>query len=186
MNEDERRAIDLLESKKYQVIYDSDRSYGRTMHGQNSFELFKDAESVIDVGCGYNGFCAKLKELGVPRAVGVDFVCGSADIICSIYNLPAEDKSFEWCTAFDVLEHLPEALLDDAYEEMMRVSHKFCLSLGTFRAYRYVQGRRVELHLTVKPFSWWLTYTKRFSSDAREYGRAHSNKHPYIVGTWND
>jgi SAM-dependent methyltransferase len=136
-------------------------SYGHTNHGGRFADHLKrvGAVSVLDVGCGHNEFVRALRERGI-RAWGVDFACPGADQLVDVLELPFADKSWEWVTAWDMLEHLRPEQVDRALEELARVSDKFAFTIAHRPSYHTVDGR--PLHPTVEPPEWWLTQLRRF------------------------
>jgi ubiquinone/menaquinone biosynthesis C-methylase UbiE len=139
--------------------------YGRACWGENIIHYIKETNpgSICDVGCGYGVFCDKVSEF-IPIVYGVDiasvitantinnpkikFIDGEAK------SIPLEDKSVDWVTCFDCLEHCAEGDLDAIFKEFSRVSKKgFILSI----AYIPDEPFGVKLHLTVKPQEWWIS-----------------------------
>ena len=90
---------------------------------------------VLDVGCGEGWLVRRLRDAGAARVVGIDplevalehtreegppelvdaFLDGSAE------SLPFEDRSFDIVVFFNSLHHVPQAGLDAAIAEALRV-----------------------------------------------------------------
>jgi SAM-dependent methyltransferase len=96
----------------------------------------KDCRSIADIGCGNAAFLA-LAEAHRPtiRAVGLDPShtavarrwCAAPVVIGQIADLPFPDKAFDVVASMAVLEHIPEAALGRAINEIMRVSARYIL-----------------------------------------------------------
>jgi ubiquinone/menaquinone biosynthesis C-methylase UbiE len=112
-----------------------------------------DPQSVLDVGCGYNEFCHWIKSNFGIRAVGVDFACPGADIICSAHQLPFPDNSFDLVTSFDTLEHLPPKAVLPVLREIARVGRYYIFSIHVRKSRHSVNGS--NLHPTVQRRPWW-------------------------------
>jgi SAM-dependent methyltransferase len=167
---------------KYEGIYAAVKgyaTYGHTNHGSKSlpYIVVSKPESLLDVGCGHNEFCASLK-IVLPniRAVGCDFACPSADVKADILNLPFADKEFDMLTAFDVLEHLAPNQVVPALDEMARVSKRFCFSISHVESITKWEGK--TLHPTVKDEQWWLDRIREAGGSIGKEGR-------FIVGKWS-
>ena len=85
---------------------------------------------VLDVGCGNAINLARLMELGVQEAIGIDVGMPglrygknrfphAALVAASTYNLPFQDNQFDLVFSVDVIEHLEKPLL--ALHEYSRV-----------------------------------------------------------------
>lgn len=171
----------MKEIDKYQHLYAEQaegrgyRRYGHSNHGKHLLPYFLslDPESALDVGCGHNEWSKHLKERGI-RAVGVDFACPGADIIAEAHALPFDHKEWDFVTAFDVLEHIPESLIDPVLREFARVGHRFAFSISYVDSVNRVKGE--TLHPCVQPKHWWLQKIAQYGHP-REYKK-------YIVGEW--
>lgn len=189
------------EKEKYYNMYSSeDQTLGyhfEKIHGQGygqgfwglgvlSFFQAENPISVLDIGCGYGKFCDALTHF-VPTVYGLDiasvlsnkvipnrkinFIDGEAK------NIPLKDKSVEWVTSFDCLEHCPENDIDAIFEEFNRVSKKgFVISVSDIYDYHL----EVELHLTVHPQEWWKNKLMKYGT-LTEYGQVPETRQPYII-----
>lgn len=173
----------MSELEKYTEIYSSPKhaSYGHVNNGAHALKLLIKAPpvSVVDIGCGWNEFCGKVKE-AIPsaRCVGVDFACPGADLKAEAHQLPFADKEFELLTSFDMLEHSVPELVDAVLAEMARVSKRFIFSISHVPSKRTWQGQ--NLHPTVQPEEWWMTRIMRAGGlHLAKCGR-------YITGTWGN
>lgn len=149
----------MTELQKYEGIYSSAQyaGYGHSNHGHGSMPLFLQwqPKSVLDVGCGYNEFCGRLKaRISGIKAIGADFACPGADVRATATALPFFDKSFEVVTSFDCLEHLLPEEVEPALREMARVASKFVFSICHRPSVITWEGH--NLHPTVQPESWWI------------------------------
>ena len=157
------------EQEVYELIYADDAYsyYGKSNHGHKALKSIVALEplSLLDVGCGHNAFVQEIKNLGIEKAIGVDFACKSADKIADILDLPFTDKEFDFLTAWDVLEHLLPDQIDLALLEMQRVSNRFAFTI----AYDYASTPPPKkfsghnLHQTVKEPEWWKEKIEKYA-----------------------
>tara|TARA_R110002051_G_scaffold324991_1_gene425066 strand:+ start:318 stop:1040 length:723 start_codon:yes stop_codon:yes gene_type:complete len=125
----EKRKYDFLYSEAYENKHGC---YGGHNHGQGIYDLIKQLgiSSILDVGCGQNNFTKWCRENNI-RSMGVDISSPKADIVAPAHNIPVEDKSFDYITCFDVMEHLLEEEIDEALKEFTRIARRgllFCIS----------------------------------------------------------
>jgi SAM-dependent methyltransferase len=149
----------MKEIDKYNFIYsnpDQYRGYGKTNHGLGSLDLIKSnpPKSLLDVGCGFNNFCQIIKSKFNINAIGIDFACKEADIVCSALNLPFDNKFFDLITSFDMLEHLLPEEVPACLKELSRVSNRFIFSICYRPSVITCFGE--NLHPTVKNENWWI------------------------------
>lgn len=151
------------EVAKYSDCYT--RSYYR-LSGQRKDKALKNLRSIggtyLDVGCGRRELVDKALELGI-EAKGceiVPYLCDGQTVIeGGLDKLPFPDRSFDYVSCYDVVEHLYEEDVDRAVSELMRVTNKaFFVTTNDSRC--VLDG--MELHLTRKPLEWW---TEKFSKD---------------------
>lgn len=169
------------EDWKYEIIYSQPeifKTYGARLHGKDALPIILDLapNSLLDVGCGQNNLIPLIKQ-HLPKLIakGVDPVAPQADIKAYAQELPCKDKEYTLLTAFDVLEHLPEADIEKTLKEFQRVSRAFVFSISTKPS--KVQVLNQPLHLTVKPSSWWKEKIMQFTSSLQE-------KDNYLFGIW--
>lgn len=173
----------MKEIDKYKFIYSNReiyKKYGRNNNGKSSFPLIQllNPQSLIDVGCGHNDFCKMIIEKININAIGVDFACESADIVCDALNLPFENKSFDLLTCFDMLEHLLPEQVDDCLKEFQRVSYKFVFSICYRPSFKTCFG--LNLHPTVENEDWWIDKISKFGGhNIQKYKK-------FIYGYWKE
>lgn len=152
----EKREIEKL---KYDKLYHPDGrpQYGDWDHskGIRDYIVFTlKPESVIDIGCGGGQFVDFCKSYNI-KARGVD-ISSPYDIIAPAHKIPFKDKSFEYLTCFDMMEHLVEEEVDEVIKEYVRIAVKGMIFKICYRA---SHGKGVDgevLHPTVKPEKWWV------------------------------
>lgn len=169
----------------YQRIYDERPGYGVVCHGASfmTAPMIRPDDRIIDFGCGRNGFCKAMVDRG-HLAIGVDFAAPEADINCSIVDYPVHDgpKLYDWCTAFDVLEHIAEDQLRANLLHISLVGDKFAFSISSKSHIMQPYG---ELHLTQKPIEWWAALISEYASGGVQlWGRSLNNTNPYLWGVW--
>tara|TARA_Y100000310_G_scaffold309766_1_gene354242 strand:+ start:103 stop:822 length:720 start_codon:yes stop_codon:yes gene_type:complete len=126
-----------IEKRKYDFMYseaytEKHGPYGGHNHAQGIYDLIKQLgiSSILDVGCGQNDFTKWCGQNDI-RSMGVDISSPRADIIAPAHNIPVEDKSFDYITCFDVMEHLLEEEVHDVLKEFARIARRgllFCIS----------------------------------------------------------
>lgn len=182
---EEEKSRPTGEKWKYDGIYGPGGlpGYGHSNHGANALEwLVERHTSVLDVGCGHNEFVKAWRESKGQaqkwQAIGCDFACPSADTLALATALPFGADSYDLVTAFDVLEHLPEAEVMPALREMARVARWYCFSIATRPSTILWQGQ--NLHPTVRPLDWW-------HDRIREAGGVSEMGPPaYVYGRWSE
>lgn len=146
------------ERRKYEGIYRSSSyaRYGHSNHGGKATALLQamGPASLLDVGCGYNEFCAAVRVL-LPsiRVLGVDFACPGADLLADACALPFAAKEFDVLTAFDMLEHVLPEQVHGILSEFARVSQRFIFSISNVPSVYKWEGE--TLHPTVRDPEWW-------------------------------
>lgn len=166
----------MNEQPKYQHIYSvlqhCDKRYaryGKTNHGREaaSYVLKNKPRSTCDVGTGHGQFPRMMKRGHIKAVYGFDFALPFDEIDepgfvlkqASADNLPLEDKSIDILTSFDMLEHIPEDLIDEVFTEFYRVcKRKMVFSISYQKSVHKVFG--TSLHVTVRPKTWWLQKIK--------------------------
>jgi SAM-dependent methyltransferase len=157
------------EDNKYSSLYVEGYEHGPVDRllawVKNQHTCFDGTASVIDLGCG-----RALAACRFPwrRYVGIDISSLVIDediatapghhrfIHGSIHDLRGfKCREFDVALSIDVLEHLPESLIDPTISEMVRVSRRSHISIST-RESSVKAPDGSGLHLTVKPVGWWL------------------------------
>jgi len=124
--------------------------------------------SILEVGCGNGKLCKLLSDMGYD-VTGLDIVYGPYDrqgyefVLHDIGlgRLPFEDKTFDYCLSFDVLEHLQSKWVEEHIWDMMRVSNQI---IGTVACFE-----RTFLHLTVREPEYWMEIISRHSPKEMQY-----------------
>lgn len=113
-------------------VAESSESEGREdcqAQWQNAVASYINNASVLDVGAG---LCQSLDRLCVRglRVITQDIFPGSkADMTCPIDLVP--HKSFDYCTSFDVIEHVPD--YEGFFKQLARVSKRgFAISTPNY------------------------------------------------------
>lgn len=159
------------EQARYAALYEAQHQgdyaagYGHSNHGRAALDLLKGARSVLDVGCGHNEFVQALRDRK-QLALGVDFACSSADLVCDALDMPFSNKAFEYVTAFDMLEHLRPEQVGGALKEMSRISAKFIFTIA-HRASVHAAPDGGNLHPTVWPESQWKSTLEEYATGVK-------------------
>lgn len=159
------------EREKYIRVYDAVATYGHTNHAQGIYwyleerlDSYRNAMFVAaDIGCGYCEFLQWLRSksedfylYGVDIAVPIDNDFFAVNDITFVrdaaWNLIFANKSVDLLTAFDVLEHIPAAMLKTTLAEFDRVCKgEMIFSIG----HRSSKKIGIELHQTIQAAPWW-------------------------------
>jgi SAM-dependent methyltransferase len=132
-------------SMKLHDYYEGMRLWDRSLYVQGyehqrlltAVEMLpQDCRSVGDIGCGNAAFLALLEaHRPAVRGTGLDPShtavaqrwCASPVVMGQIGDLPFPDKAFDVVASMAVLEHIPDAVLGRAANEIMRVSARYIL-----------------------------------------------------------
>ncbi len=118
-------------------------------------DTIEEGMTYLDVGCGRGETVEYALERGVI-ARGTELVsklCNENVLRASVRDLfEIRDLEFQFVSCYDVLEHLPIESIDDALNELWRVtSQTLFISTNDLPS----RWRNVELHLTRQPREWW-------------------------------
>ncbi len=169
-----RKQLRNIERKKYEYLYEHRNNPERMENGRFYYGMgkirnkntadvtrFWSGDGLVDVGCGRNEFIDRIKreqqESGKVhisgKMTGVDptrVLARRGDVLTAFgHELPFPDKSVDFATCWDVIEHLIPG--DDmlVLEEMERIARKaiaFSISSKTDSN---------NLHINLKPQSVW-------------------------------
>jgi ubiquinone/menaquinone biosynthesis C-methylase UbiE len=155
------------ERDTYLYVYKTVSDYGERSHAAPFRALISGTEmkSLLDVGCGKGAFLRWVcdNDIVSGNVAAVDFAAqpnipDSVDFkTAAAHDLPWEDNSFDYVTAFDVLEHIAPEDVDAVLAELSRVASRgMIFTIAHFRS-RKLGPNGEEVHLTVKPEPWWLS-----------------------------
>ena len=173
----------MSEQWKYDKLYKNDlmyagtkQLYGSGFHAEPVMPLIRSLklDSVLDIGCGRGQLLMQLQKEGARNLFGCDI---SAVLINNLrqqqemkgitlkcgpmHKLPVVG-SFTLVTAFDVLEHIPEELLDDSISELMRVMGPGGDAVVSVAWHPSGKEWGMELHVNVKPRDWWMQKLRHY------------------------
>lgn len=135
--------------------------------------------SILDVGCGSQQFKEAFFRLGGDlntRVVGVDIANKNADIIAPAHNIPVEAGSYDFLLAHDLLEHIPECLVDAVLEEFARIADRVYFNIARFHS--LCDGEIV--HMTVKKRPWWESKISKYFDIEMSKKHPHAPRHMLI------
>jgi len=157
--------VSTNERAKYDDIYARNPKYGHDCFGAQVLpfiDALTDITSVLDVGTGCGDFASMMADRG-KKVWAVDMCQAAIDVAskdtrlnCICATLPGLpiDATFDLVTAFDLLEHIPEELVESALLELAKRSRKHVVVSVAWTPSR-VCGH--DLHPCLKPQEWWLS-----------------------------
>ena len=153
--------------KKYNYEYGHRNHAGR----KKIYKTIKSLKinSICDVGCGGGEFCDWMTKK-CKNVFGVDFASVKINkvvkndkikyIDAEAYDIPLSDKSVEFVSCFDCLEHCLEKDIDKILKEFKRIAINGYIFTITYRQARTKSLNKEQLHMTVKPEDWWIKKIK--------------------------
>lgn len=176
----------VREREKYERVW-AIPEYSKFSPGERSVGIFADMVSpiagpedglpvgtVIDFGCGAGAAADGLRALGL-RVIGVDHVdIGAGKYPGNFFqaNLwampPTPPAHYGYCV--DVMEHIPIEFTGLVLSEIIKRTDESFFRIST-RPDHFGSEIGESLHLTVKPFMWWLNRLQEFGEvrDARDF-----------------
>lgn len=154
-----------IELSKYNRIWDR-QEYRQWSPGENAIDNFlrncpwKPGDSLVDLGCGTGRAGAALATHGL-NVVLLDFCVKAIEVrdlpvirhnIWELYNTGLQ---WDWVYCVDVLEHIPEEMVEDTLKGIAHTTRKGgYLQIALFEegCGRLINER---LHMTVKSYDWW-------------------------------
>lgn len=140
--------------EQYRQLHKKKRGYGRT--GENKADRINklieghDFQSVLDYGCGKSQLAFKLN---IPKAYRFD------PAIEEISRPSIIDVDLVVCT--DVLEHIPEELLNEFLTDVMDYSSN-CFFTISLRTAGNILPNGENCHPTVKKEEWWIELLEKY------------------------
>ena len=140
--------------------------YSKNSPGAKYVDLFmeisgaKEGESLIDFGAGSGAASRKLKDKGLSVVAFdlVDTAWKHEDIkliVGSLWNSPPTGTPHRFGYCCDVMEHIPTEFVALVVSNMLARCTNIFLSVSfEDDVFGHFVGQ--PLHLTVKPFNWWL------------------------------
>ncbi len=173
------------ESQKYQILWNSFPEYRKVSPADSLTQVFLDSfqnsiqkgDSVIDFGCGTGRSAPHLLKADLKIQM-VDFCdnCLDVEIFLQsvgpnpalrfiqgcLWNLPQHLEVADWMICFDVIEHIPEEMVDASLKEMAsRMKKGGLLSIALIDD-GFGRAINQKLHLTVKSADWWKERVSRY------------------------
>lgn len=91
----------------------------------------EDVASIADIGCGNGMITRNMGEkyflVGIDRSLTALKYVHFSKINADVTHLPLKDNCIDLALSSEVLEHLPGKTLDDAIQELKRISKKYIL-----------------------------------------------------------
>lgn len=196
-----RQLLDITpEKEKYLKAWDHPE-YRKWSPGEQCVDLFFETakptkgETLIDWGCGTGRASLKLADAGLT-VIALDFASNCMDDHIQA-EVEAEYLSFlehdltkpidlraDYGYCCDVMEHIPEEDVDAVLTNILQNSLHVMFQISTVEDHfsKVMDDIDGHLHLTVKPYSWWLQKFADFGCIVH-----YSNEHPahcifYVTG----
>ena len=117
-------------------------------------------KSILDVGAGKGHFKEAIRKK--IKCVSVDIASTkSIDIQAPAHKIPVADNSFEFITAFDVLEHLIPEEINEVLKEFKRIATRgWIFKIAYDFSGEYCLGH--DMHLSVYPETWWIHKLEKY------------------------
>ena len=164
INEARQKEID-----KYTEIYSRLPNYKtsfRLSQIKEIIDIFDPNSTYLDVGCGRGEAVQYAQEKGLyTRGIeAVKELCTGAVKHGLVHDLPFSNNSFDYVSAFDVMEHLLPG--DDALavQEMARVAkRKVILTIANGKSGKL----GYQLHINIRPYEDWDKLLRQWVPDAK-------------------
>lgn len=161
------------EQELYQKLY-SFPQYKETSPGEAVVDDFlnavlpKPGSTILDIGCGTGRAGVALSERGNLNVIMLDFVDNSLlpEIVQKVKNQQLQfiqtditkkfpiSAQYGFCT--DVMEHIPTDLVDTVIDNCLTACEFIFFQIADFQETHGLKYVGHELHLTIKPYDWWL------------------------------
>ena len=155
------------EVNKYVEIYARDPSYHmsglRMTDAQMDVKQFEPGLTYIDIGCGCAEMVNFAHSIGV-EAYGMEAVeslCDGEKILYGrVQEMPFNDKSYDYSSMFDVIEHLIPGDDEKALRELERITRKrIVITANNKPSINKVTGH--DLHINRRPYNEWDKILRR-------------------------
>jgi SAM-dependent methyltransferase len=168
----------LTEAEKYSRMYSLD-AYRKSSPGEREAKRFVEMcgirswMKVIDFGCGTGRGGKAVHELAHCSVLQIDFSDFRDEgstlpfISCDLMNLKmVKVGDVGYCV--DMMEHPPPEHIDTILTNIMRAVQRCYFKISLYRDdFGALIGQ--ELHLTVKPYSWWLDVLSKHGTILESY-----------------
>jgi ubiquinone/menaquinone biosynthesis C-methylase UbiE len=130
--------------------------------------FFAEYRTLLDVGCGMGVAVRYHRDIGGIKAYGIDFAkpaieawheMGVKDwcLVASAESIPFHDNEFDMVTCMDMMEHVPEANVDQVLREIYRVSkNDFLFMICLVPSQHKMPHDGSEPHICLKTAEWWV------------------------------
>jgi len=127
-----------------------------TFHGDKALAAYPDAQSVIDFGCGNGYAVSEMRRLGHPWfGVEISEAAYKKHLNAPYFYHGAtdqfEDQHFDMAYSTEVLEHVPEDVIDHVTADICRVTAKYIFMSISLRP----SSDNNRYHCTLQSRQWW-------------------------------
>jgi SAM-dependent methyltransferase len=167
------------EIAKYQRLYEqTDYRMGERRYRMACQDLqeITRRESYLDVGCGRGEMLRFARQIGFGLVQGTEVVgrlLGGGVVYGDACRLPFANNSWQVVSMFDVLEHLPPGMDEQACLELKRVARRHILLTANNKPSSFSDFMDVgseddqNLHINIMPYERWQMLLERWFHPAR-------------------
>lgn len=188
------RRTDEENRRIYDDVYSQQPMYGTASAGriemieQSCVPLIPKGSRVLDVGGGTDSFIKRLYNADhISGGIVIDIAEHAVDYQISIgvpavhgvvNDLPFEDNEFDIVTAFELIEHLEPEDIDQALNELCRVSGSLVMmTICPFRC----DHLGYDLHRTMHTHEWWVDKLSEFGEVSFKWYEGTPEHHMYFI-----
>lgn len=162
-------------------IFNEYKEYNKTLHesgqfngGSLKFEYTKNIKSIVnatksvtvlDYGCGKAAHYKKEKPINELFDIASENM-RFYDIGVPEYEV-IPDGTFDGVICTDVLEHVPEDIIDDVIKQLFSKANKFVFLVIACGLAVKILPNGENAHVTVKPPEWWNSKLKKYFGAGR-------------------
>lgn len=153
------------------IMYDEAYYSGayRPMNGPIMWNSLKNQgikfTKCLDVGCGTGQGIKEMRDAGYDiwgadiadnKSIWESFGVGDYCVTAPAHKMPYKDNEFDLVMCSEVMEHIPEHMIEDSLREMYRVGSDLFIFTICLELEKQPLLGFIHTHLTVKDKVWWI------------------------------
>jgi 2-polyprenyl-3-methyl-5-hydroxy-6-metoxy-1,4-benzoquinol methylase len=182
--------------ERARIMYDEayDSGHYHPINGPMIWESLRDQgikfTKGLDVGCGTGQGIKEMRDAGYDlwgadiadnRKIWEGFGISDYCITAPAHRLPYNDNEFDLVLCSDVMEHIPEDLIEDSFKEMLRVGSKeFVFTICLQKENQPLMGF-IHTHVTVKDYEWWLDKISKSGFKSIKYDDRNQSSYSHVT-----